>query len=93
MIYETEIKFRLQNKFEPTNLEVINESEKHRGHINGPKGEEAAETHFYIKMYSHQFGGLSRLERHRQVYKVLDDLLPIPIHALRLELLNLDEKR
>jgi BolA protein len=92
-MYETEIKSRLQNKFEPTVLEVVNESEKHRGHVNGPKGEEAAETHFYVKICSSQFKGLSRLERHRQVYQVLDDLLPTPIHALRLKLLSLDESQ
>lgn len=91
MLYQKEIETRLKEKFDPSFLQVMNESEKHRGHANGPKGEDLAETHFFVKMMSSFFKNLSRLERHRQVYQILADLMPTPIHALRLELLSADE--
>ena len=89
--WQTEMQQRLQKAFAPTFLKIVNESEKHRGHGQGPKGLGLAETHFAIKMASARFVGLSRLDRHRLVFKVLADLMPDPIHALRLELVDGDE--
>ena len=88
MSYQIDIERRLNEAFKPSFLKIINESEKHRGHIDGPQGVGMAETHFSIKMICDKFQGLSRLERHRAVYEVLANLVPKPIHALRLELLS-----
>ncbi len=66
----------------PTALEVIDESELHRGHAGWREG---GQTHFRIRMTAPVFAGLSRVERHRLVNRTLGDIVP-RIHALALEL-------
>lgn len=66
----------------PTTLQVIDESEGHRGHAGFREG---GESHFRVVMESPAFAGLSRLERHRLVHATLGDIVP-RIHALALEL-------
>jgi len=67
---------------EPTHLEILDESEGHRGHSGFREG---GESHFRIRMTSTAFNGLSRLQRHRLVHTTLGDIVP-QIHALALEL-------
>lgn len=50
--------------FAPTHLEVIDESHQH----NVPDG---AQSHFKAVVVSDNFAGKSRIERHKQVYRVL----------------------
>ncbi|SEH91312.1 BolA family protein [Paracoccus alkenifer] len=66
----------------PTALEVLDESELHRGHAGWREG---GQTHFRIRMTAPVFAGLSRIERHRLVNRTLGDIVP-RIHALALEL-------
>lgn len=66
----------------PLELEIIDESESHRGHGGWREG---GETHFRIRMASPRFDGLSRVARHRLVHQTLGDIVP-RIHALALEL-------
>ena len=66
----------------PSQLEIIDESESHRGHGGWREG---GETHFRIRMTSPRFDGLNRLARHRLVHQTLGDIVP-RIHALALEL-------
>ncbi|WP_295045446.1 BolA family transcriptional regulator [uncultured Paracoccus sp.] len=66
----------------PTRLEVIDESESHRGHAGYRDG---GESHFRIRMASPGFVGLGRVQRHRLVHQTLGDIVP-RIHALALEL-------
>ena len=66
----------------PSQLEIIDESESHRGHGGWREG---GETHFRIRMASPRFAGLSRVARHRLVHQTLGDIVP-RIHALALEL-------
>ena len=66
----------------PSRLEIIDESESHRGHGGWREG---GETHFRIRMSSPRFEGLSRVARHRLVHHTLGDIVP-RIHALALEL-------
>lgn len=77
------IEEKLQNKFSPNHLEVIDQSHKHKGHAGArPEGE----THFDVVMQAKSFSGLNRVERQRQVYDCLSDELKGPIHALSLKL-------
>jgi len=70
---------RLEERFAPTALEVIDESHLHAGHIGArPEGE----THFRVHIVSAAFAGLSRLERHRLVNATLAEELEGPVHAL-----------
>ena len=70
------------NGLAPTQLEIIDESESHRGHGGWREG---GETHFRIRMTSPRFDGLNRVARHRLVHQTLGDIVP-RIHALALEL-------
>jgi BolA protein len=66
----------------PTRLEVIDESESHRGHGGYREG---GESHFRIRMASPAFAGLGRVQRHRLVHRTLGDIVG-RIHALALDL-------
>ena len=67
---------------QPTALQVLDESEDHRGHSGFRDG---GESHFRIRMASPAFAGLGRVERHRLVHRALGDVVG-RIHALALEL-------
>lgn len=74
---------KIKQAFEPDSFELINESEKHRGHA-GYDG--TGESHYRLIMTSKKFNALSRLERQRLVHSVLADELKSRIHALSLSL-------
>lgn len=70
---------RLASALDPTHLEVVNDSAKHRGHM-GDDG--TGESHFSVDVVSAAFAGRSRVERQRLVNHALADLLRDRIHAL-----------
>ena len=76
---QARIEARLTETLAPQKLEVINESQKHAGHASAPPG---GNSHFQVTVVAEAFAGLSRIERHRKVYKVLDALRKEGIHAL-----------
>jgi BolA protein len=70
---------RLHSSLSPSHVELIDDSEKHRGHGGyNPAGE----SHFSLAIESAAFIGKSRLERQRLVHKALGDLLDERVHAL-----------
>jgi len=73
---------RLAKAFEPTVIEVIDDSERHRGHAGYREG---GESHFTIVLRSDALAPLSRVERHRAVHRALGDLAT-QVHALALDL-------
>jgi len=74
---------KLALAFAPDQLEVVDESESHRGHAGWREG---GETHFRVSMRSSALEGLSRVERSRAVHRVLREELAGPVHALALDL-------
>ena len=78
-----EIKHRLNAAFSPQFLEVIDESEQHRGHAGFQEG---GESHFRVRLRAASFAGQSRIARHRAVHAALGHELMTAIHALALEL-------
>lgn len=62
-------------------VEVANES---HGHAVAP----GSETHFRVLVVADVFVGASRLQRHRQVLKLVEAVRKRGIHALALELLT-----
>lgn len=75
----TEILARLNSALSATHLELIDESEQHRGHAGyNPSGE----SHFSLRIESAQFAGKSRVERQRMIYSALGDLMHARVHAL-----------
>ena len=72
------IRERLQ-ALEPLALELVDESEQHRGHAGYREG---GNTHWRLAIVSPQFSGKPIVARHRLVYQALGELMQHPIHAL-----------
>lgn len=77
-----EIHQRLEAAFNPRELEVIDDSESHRGHAGYQDG---GESHFNVRIRASAFEGQSRVASHRAVHKALGDIVP-RIHALALDI-------
>ncbi len=82
------IRTKLEAAFAPQKLEVIDESDRHRGHAGHREG---GETHFRVAIVSAAFDGLTRIDRHRRVHDLLDAELKDRVHALALTLLTPEE--
>ncbi len=82
MTYTARITQKLTEAFAPTHLEVIDESEQHRGHGGYREG---GETHFRVVMKSESLADMSRVARQRAVYKVLAAEIEERVHALALD--------
>lgn len=78
-----EIRQKLEQAFQPDLLEVVDESEMHRGHAGYQEG---GQSHFRVRMRSAGFAGQSRIARHRAVHAAMGPDLIGRIHALALEL-------
>ena len=83
MTVTQEIHDRLTAAFAPSALEVVDDSEKHRGHAGYSEG---GESHFNVRIRAESFGGMSRIARHRAVHKALGADLVGRIHALALDI-------
>ena len=73
----------LQQQFQPSFLEVMDESSQHAGHAGA--NESGMNSHFRGRIASSQFDNLSRVQRHRLVYDSLQEFLDNGLHALALE--------
>ncbi|WP_170409333.1 BolA family protein [Ruegeria atlantica] len=82
MTVTDEIQTCLQAAFDPRELEVVDDSESHRGHAGFQEG---GESHFNVRIRARAFEGQSRVARHRAVHKALGDIVP-RIHALALDI-------
>lgn len=70
---------RLTAAFEPSHLEVIDDSGKHAGHAGArPEGE----SHFTVEIESAAFAGLSRVARQRLVNQAVAEQFAAGLHAL-----------
>ena len=78
-----EIEARLRAALTPRELEVVDDSESHRGHAGFQEG---GESHFNVRIRSDAFKGMNRLARHRAVHAALGPDLIGRIHALALDL-------
>ena len=77
-----EMQRRLNSSLSPTRMELVDDSEAHRGHGGyNPAGE----SHFSLTIESDAFAGKSRVERQRLVYRALGDLMRERVHALSIK--------
>ena len=75
----TEMLRRLGSALSPTRIDLVDDSEQHRGHGGyNPDGE----SHFSLAIESPAFAGKSRVERQRMVYAALGELMDSRVHAL-----------
>jgi BolA family transcriptional regulator, general stress-responsive regulator len=84
-----EIEEILRANFQPIELEVIDDSHKHRNHTEARLHPQAG--HFKVFMKSARFDGKNAVMRHRMVYQELGPLMDAKIHALSLNLLASNE--
>ena len=78
-----EIERLLKEAYEPTQLLIENESDLH----SGPKGRE---SHFKVLVVSDHFKDLKRIDRQKNVFETLKNVMP-RIHALSLRVLTPDQ--
>jgi BolA protein len=61
----------------PLEMEIEDEGHLHVGHAGAKSG-----GHFKLSIVSESFNGLSQINRHKLIYKTLDELMKTEIHAL-----------
>lgn len=78
------IQDKLTAAFQPTRLEVVDDSHRHAGHAGAREG---GESHFNVTIESPAFAGTARVARQRMVYHALAEELAGPVHALSVKAL------
>jgi BolA family transcriptional regulator, general stress-responsive regulator len=92
MSVAADIRDKLTAAFTPVALEVRDESAPHAGHAGATRGDGSrGETHFHVRLVSHVFEGVSRVERQRRIHAALAEELAGPVHALSLSALTPSE--
>ena len=84
MSFKDTITAKLTDRFSPVFLEVLDESNQHRGHAGWVEG---GETHFRVRIATRHFDGITRVAQHRAVMEALDAELKSRVHALAIEVL------
>lgn len=82
-----QIKQRLIEGLDAESVDVIDESHLHAGHAGAKTGM----GHFNVTIIADAFAGKSLIERHRQVYTALGDMMQTDIHALSIKAYTPDE--
>ncbi len=81
MTYAERMREKLETAFSPVELEIIDESESHRGHGGYREG---GETHFKIVIRAAAFNGMNRVAQQRAVMAAVKQELDERVHALAL---------
>jgi BolA protein len=68
----------LRERLAATDVQVIDESHKHRGHAGAAGGA----GHFRVVVVSPRFAGLSLVQAQRLVYEAVGEMMDGEIHAL-----------
>ena len=81
-IYFEEIKKKLVNKFKIENLEIIDNSNKHKKHKNFSPGK----FHLHLKIKSLYLSSLPRVNAQKMIMKTLKEDLESRLHALEISI-------
>src|ERR1700743_3293524 len=71
------IRHKLGAAFSPTRLDVVDESDRHKGHEGAREG---GESHFNVTVESAAFAGVGKVQRQRMIYAALAEELAGPVH-------------
>ena len=74
---------------QPQRVELVDESERHRGHAGWREG---GGTHWRLTIVAPAFAGKPTVARHRMIYEALGNLMQHPIHALAITARAPEEK-
>ena len=80
--YFDEIKAKLNNKIEVENIEIVDNTHKHKGH----KFFSPNKFHLHLKIKSLYLNSLSRVSAQKIIMKILSDDLKTKIHALEISI-------
>jgi BolA protein len=72
---------RLRERFDPTHIEVIDESHLHVGHAGAKDGG----GHYRAVIVSEEFSGLNRVQAQQLVYRTVEGWMGREIHALSMQ--------
>lgn len=78
------IRQKLTVAFQPSRLEIEDDSARHHGHAGARPG---GESHFNVTIEAAAFAGAAKVARQRMVYRALAEELAGPLHALSLKAL------
>jgi BolA family transcriptional regulator, general stress-responsive regulator len=77
----------LQEQLQATQIEVLDESAAHAGHLGNPDGSSVG-THLRVRIASPLFEGKTRVATHRLVYDAASGFLDRGLHALAIEVVK-----
>jgi len=80
--YFEEIDIKLKKQIEIEELEIVDNSKKHRGH----KFFSPEKLHLHLKIKSLYLNSISRINAQKMVMKILNDDLKTKIHALEISI-------
>mgnify|MGYP001009354210 CR=1 FL=1 len=80
--YFEEIRLKLNSEIDIENIEIVDNSHKHRGHrFFSPE-----KFHLHLKVKSLYLSSLSRVSAQKMIMKVLNNELKTKIHALEISI-------
>jgi BolA family transcriptional regulator, general stress-responsive regulator len=82
------IRRTLTEAFQPSVLEIIDNSAAHAGHAGARSGG----GHYHVTIVADAFEGKSLVQRHQLIYQALGDLMKQEIHALGINALSTSEE-
>lgn len=82
-----QIEQRLTDVLAAENVDVIDESHMHAGHAGAKTGL----GHFNVTVVAEAFAGKTLIQRHRQVYDALGEMMQTDIHALSIKAYTPDQ--
>lgn len=82
-----QIEKRLTDALQPSELRIKDQSHLHAGHAGAQEGK----GHYEVRIVCAAFAGLSLMQRHRQVYDALGEMMETDIHALKIRAKAPDE--
>ena len=80
--YFDEIKAKINNKIDIENIEIVDNTHKHKGH----KFYSPNKFHLHLKIKSLYLNSLSRVSSQKIIMKILSDDLKTKIHALEISI-------
>ena len=80
--YFEEIQSKLNEELELEDIEIVDNSHKHKGH----KFFSPEKLHLHLKIKSIYLSSLSRVSAHKIIMKILKDDLKTKIHALEISI-------
>lgn len=77
----------LSDSLKPEQIEIIDNSAAHAGHI----GAQSGGGHYHVTIVSEAFEGKTLVQRHQLIYKALGDMMKQQIHALGINAMSPSE--